>query len=142
MTSHEFRPGSRLSRLDMFVLVLGMAGTIALGATIWQVGLVIGVVVLHFFLFCNVLRLSRPLELGWAGVFLALAAATIVWDAPGWAATVAVSLGLTALVAALEMRRPSYHGVGWRSINPRLHEWWQAQVAESEDAGTVDPAGQ
>ena len=134
MGERKFKPGFRLSRLDILVLALGLIGAVAFAITVWQAGLVIAIVVCHFFLFCNVLRLSRPLELAWAGVFLALAAATIGWDAPGWPVTIAASLGMTALVAVLEMRKSSYHGVGWRSINPGLRDWWQTKVAEREES--------
>jgi hypothetical protein len=76
----------------------------------------------HFFLFCNVFRVSRAPELVWAGVFLALAGSTIALGVPGWPATVAASLATTVVVVTLEMRKPSYHGIGWRRINPTLLE--------------------
>jgi hypothetical protein len=25
------------------------------------------------------------------------------------------------------MKKPSYHGIGWRKINPQLHTWWLAK---------------
>ncbi|MEI8368878.1 MAG: hypothetical protein WCJ31_10655, partial [Planctomycetia bacterium] len=74
-------------------------------------GLAIGLPVVHFFLFCNVFRISRPLELLWAGVFLILAALTVVWGAPGWVATVVVSVFVACAVVIAEMCKPSYHGV-------------------------------
>jgi hypothetical protein len=33
-------------------------------------------------------------------------------------------------VVIVEMRKPSYHGVGWQRINPGLPAWWDARVAE------------
>ncbi|MGL4419229.1 MAG: hypothetical protein ACRCZF_01065, partial [Gemmataceae bacterium] len=65
-------------------------------------------------------RVSRPLELLWAGAFIALAAATTLCGVPGWWATALGSVLVAAAVVAAEMRRPSYHGVGWRRINPGL----------------------
>lgn len=92
-------------------------------------------VVLHFFLFCNVFRLARPLELLWAAVFVMLAGATIVFDQPGWLVTTALSLIVTFIVVAVEMRKPSYHGIAWRQINPNLLQWWEAHVAHNSQTG-------
>ena len=124
MTAAKFAPGFRLSALDVVVLVLGFGASVFLGALFWWVGILIAFVVGHFFLFCNVFRLSRPPELVWAGVFVTAAGATIVWDVPGWMGTMVISLCMTVLVVALEMRKPSYHGVGWQRINPGLPDWW------------------
>ena len=41
-----------------------------------------------FFLFCNMGRISRPLELIWAGVFISLAGTTISFEMLGWLVTV------------------------------------------------------
>ena len=95
-----------------------------------MVGFVVGFALGHFFLFCNVVRMARPLELAWSSVFVALAAATVALDAPGWLVTTCVSLLVTVVVVLLEVRKPSYHGVGWRRINPELPAWWAAQTAE------------
>jgi hypothetical protein len=26
------------------------------------------------------------------------------------------------------LKKPSYHGVGWRCINPELPAWWEANI--------------
>lgn len=90
-------------------------------------GLIIGFVVGHFFLFCNVFRVARPLELAWAALFTALAGSTIVVEQPEWPVTLATSLVATLLVIVVQMRKPSYHGIAWQWINPELPEWWEAQ---------------
>lgn len=95
----------------------------------WSWGFVIAFVLGHFFLFCNVVRMARPLELAWAGVFVALAAATIMLDTPGWLVTASVSLAATVVVVMVETRKPSYHGVGWQRINPGLPAWWESHGA-------------
>ena len=92
-------------------------------------GIAIAFVVLHFFLFCNVLRMSRPLELIWAGIFAALAVATVSQNLLSWPVVFAVSSVVTVIVAFIETRRPSYHGVGWQKLNPRLPEWWESAAA-------------
>jgi hypothetical protein len=133
MQAAKFAPGFRLSMLDAVVLATGTIAAVGLATVVWWWGFVIGFVVGHFFLFCNVVRLARPLELTWAAVFLALAAPTVVTEQPGWIATASLSLVATVVVVALEMRKPSYHGLGWHWINPALPVWWESQATERRD---------
>ena len=132
-----FSPGFRLSVVDLSVVALGAVVAAASASIDPSWALAIGLPVAHFFLFCNVFRISRPLELLWAGVFLILAGSTVAWNAPGWLATVLVSACVTVAVVVLEMRKPSYHGVGWRRVNPRLREWWAVNGPRIENAETV-----
>jgi hypothetical protein len=97
---------------------------------LWWTGFVIAFVVAHFFLFCNVFRMSRPLELVWAAIFVGLAGSTVVNEAPGWMVTVAGSLVVTVVVIAIEMRSPAYHGIAWQRLNPKLPQWWESRFAE------------
>uniref|UniRef100_A0A7C2P1D8 Uncharacterized protein n=1 Tax=Schlesneria paludicola TaxID=360056 RepID=A0A7C2P1D8_9PLAN len=124
-----FSPGFRLSALDVAVLVIGGATAAGLAVVEPWIGFVIAFVVAHFFLFCNVIRMARPLELVWSVIFTLLAAGTIVAGTPGWLATTGLMLAVTAVVIGLELRKPSYHGLGWRRINPGLPEWWSARHA-------------
>lgn len=128
---HAFAPGFRLSALDVIILVVGVVTAFALVMVVWWGGFVVGFVVAHFFLFCNVVRMARLLELAWAGVFVALAAATVALDAPGWPVTATVSLVATVVVVVVQMRKPSYHGLGWRWINPGLPAWWETRKGEA-----------
>jgi hypothetical protein len=121
-----FQPGFRLSFIDVVVLVIGATASAALWNAVWWIGFIVAFVVAHFFLFCNVFRIARPLELAWAGVFIALVYGTIAFSVPGWPAAIAGSLAVTVAVIALEMRKLSYHGVLWQRINPALPEWWSA----------------
>jgi len=122
----EFAPGFRLSLRDVVVILLGIAAAAYLfGVEPWWSFIVVFVVA-HFFLFCNVVRMARPLELIWAATFLALASATLLTEAPGWPITVAASLVVTVAVVGLQMRKPSYHGLGWQRINPGLRDWWSS----------------
>ncbi len=97
---------------------------------VWWWGFAPAFALAHFFFFCNVVRIARPLELLWAGVFVVLAGATVAFETPGWLVTALVSLLVTVVVVAVEVRKPSYHGVGWQWINPELPAWWEARVAE------------
>jgi hypothetical protein len=130
MKQAAFAPGFRLSVVDVFVLVGGTAATIVLSLYVWWWGFVPAFVLAHFFLFCNVVRMARPLELVWAGVFVVLAGATVAFETPGWLRTAIASLLVTVVVVVVEMRKPSYHGVGWQRINPGLPAWWEARIAE------------
>ena len=110
---------------DALILSGGVAGTIMLGSKLWQAGVIVGFSVGHFFLFCNVFRIERKPELYWAAVFISLTTATVATGFPGWTGTLGVSLAVSAGLIALEMRKPSYHGIGWKHINPNLRTWWQ-----------------
>jgi hypothetical protein len=125
-----FAPGFRFSVSDGLVLVVGVAGAIVLSMFNWWQGFVVGFVVAHFFLFCNVVRMARPLELPWSGFFVALAGATIALERPGWLVTILLSLVVTVIVVVVEMRKASYHGVCWKWINPGLPVWWEARIAK------------
>ena len=139
MGTAKFSPGVRLSSVDVFVLVAGTAGVASASTMTWWYGLVSGFVLAHFFLFCNVFRVSRPLELLWAGAFVTLVVTTILWNVPGWWPTTLGSVCVAALVVAVEMRKPSYHGVGWRRINPGLPDWWEARATKVKGAGPETP---
>ena len=130
-TKHAFAPGLRLSVLDVIILAVGVTATFALATAVWWWGFVVGFVLAHFFLFCNVMRMARPLELAWAAVFVVLAAATVALDTPGWQVTVSVSLVATVVVVVVQMRKPSYHGLGWQWINPELPNWWESWESKS-----------
>ncbi len=131
MNSRKFAPGFRLSVVDVTVLIAGAGLTMALMKPLGWSALAVLFVVLHFFLFCNVFRISRPPELIWAGVFVALAFPTILYGVPGWLPTVVICLGLSAGLIIRETRKPSYHGIGWQRLNPGLREWWEKRQESS-----------
>jgi len=124
----EFAPGFRLSVRDVIVLVFGVGSSIAIGKNFWPASFIIAFAVGHFFLFCNVFRISRRLELIWTGIFIGLAIGKIFTQIPGWPVTIVISVGATVSVIVAETRKPSYHGIFWRQINPRLRDWWDANV--------------
>ncbi len=129
MDMRKFQPGFRLSPLDVIVLILGgIASAYAMTIDRWF-GSAIAFVVLHFFIFCNVLRMSRPLELLWAIIFVALGVASICVNLLSWSAVFAASAIVTVIVVVVEARGPAYHGVGWQKLNPRLPEWWASTAA-------------
>jgi len=120
----EFRPGVRLSISDLLVVGHGIFASILAAIFLRELGLAIVFVVGHFFLFCNVFRVSRLLELIWSGLFLALAYSTVRFEVPSWPATIGLAAPSSLVIVGVEMRKPSYHGIFWQRINPRLPEWW------------------
>ncbi|XOF34073.1 MAG: hypothetical protein ACL93V_01885 [Candidatus Electrothrix sp. YB6] len=118
--SPEFRPGFRLSAVDIIVLILGAVWSILLHGMDNPLGLLIFFTFAHFFLFCNVLRMRRSFELIWAALFLLAAGSSLFFRVPGWPGTIVIMLGITVILAILQMRQPSYHGVFWKRINPDL----------------------
>ncbi len=129
MKQTAFAPGFRLGVVDVFALVGGTMAAVILSMHVWWWGFVPAYVLAHFFLFCNVVRIARSLELIWAGSFVLLAGATIAIEIPNWLVTTLVSLLVTMVLVVVEMRKQSYHGVGWQRINPNLLAWWESQIS-------------
>ncbi len=128
MPDPAFNPGFRFTILDGLILLGGAGATIGVASLDRWTGVAIAFVVLHFFLFCNVLRMPRPLELMWAALFAILAifaTATIVT----WPFVLSISLLATVIITIVQMRRPSYHGVAWKTLNPRLPQWWRNRTS-------------
>ena len=123
--TETFRPGFRISEIDVGILMLGSVGSVLMARFDASLAVAIVFTVAHFFLFCNVLRMSRPLELAWAVLFVALAASTILVDFPSWTHTFMAMLAVTTILAVVHALRPSYHGAFWRQINPNLPDWWK-----------------
>lgn len=125
-SGRRFEPGVRLSGLDIGVLVATAAGCAWLAVSeALLIAAGIAFVVGHFFLFCNVFRIRRGPELIWAALFTGLSAATIVTEHPGWPITFLASGVATVILVAIEMRHPSYHGLGWAQLNPDLPRYWR-----------------
>ena len=123
----KFQPGFRLSEMDVGILLLGLCGSVLLARWDERLGLALLFVLAHFFLFCNVLRMSRPLELIWAVLFVLLAGSTFTFGVPSWNYSLAGMLVVTLILAFIQILLPSYHGVLWRKINPNLEQWWLAR---------------
>ena len=132
MTPRLFQPGFRLDAKDLGVIVLGALLVIFVARFDGFLALLFGFSVGHFFLFCNILRMARIFELGWAAVFLALSGSTLASGQPGETLTILGTLIATALLTALQLRHPSYHGIAWKRLNPGLPDWWAKQESTAK----------
>jgi hypothetical protein len=124
-TRRVFKPGFRLSTSDVVVLVVGMVVAAGLTQVDWMLSFLVAFVVGHFFVFCNVIRMARQLELVWAGQFLLLSSSTLLMGAPTWLQTFLLTLAGTVVLIVIQLRKPSYHGVFWQMLNPGLPGWWE-----------------
>lgn len=127
MPRPEFQPGFRISIVDGIVLLAGAVAVAALWQTAPLIAFIVGCVVAHFFLFCNVFCVARTFELIWSALFVSLCSSTILFEQPHWTVSVGLSLVATIVVIGITLRKPSYHGIGWQRINPHLREWWENQ---------------
>ena len=129
-----FKPGFRISTLDITVIVAALLAAYWLAAEFTQLSTGILFVVAHFFLFCNVVRMSRIPELIWASHFVLLSIASIHYDYIAWHYTLLLSVVVTILLIALETRRSGYHGVFWKTLNPNLPQWYEKHHSASINA--------
>ena len=131
MNTPAFRPGFRLSVIDVIVLVFGMACALLLNGMKNPLGQAVLFTVAHFFLFCNVLRMRRSFELIWAATFVLLASLSMISNVPTWPVTVLIILAVTFVLMVLQVRQPSYHGIFWQRFNPGLPQWWEEHTKQS-----------
>ena len=124
-TRRTFKPGFRLSLSDAAVLVVGAVVAAWLAQIDWVWSFLVAFVVGHFFVFCNVIRMARQLELVWALQFLLLSLSTLLVGSPSWLQTFSLAFASTLVLIVMQLRKPSYHGVYWKRLNPNLPEWWK-----------------
>ena len=126
-SNNTFRPGLRLSWIDVIVLAIGFGAGIWGAMTKFIPAMIGAYVICIFFLFCNVFRIRRSLELIWAGIFLILGSAQLHYSNLSWPIVFSIGLLVALILVAIEMRHPGYHGIFWQKINPALPEWWRQQ---------------
>ncbi len=122
----EFKPGFRLSTLDILILVVSAVAAISLWGVSSKFSTVIVFVVLHFFYFCNITRMSRVPELIWAAGFVLIVGLGVHNDILSLSLAFLICLSLTCLLTILEIRKPSYHGLFWSKLNPNLQQWFES----------------
>lgn len=118
--------GFRISATDGIVLVGGLLGCYALYAVSYDVTVILATVILHFFLFCNIFRVHRNLELMWGGIFvlntLCWALLTTTGEIP-WFSILASQSLITSTIIGFTISSSRYHGILWKKFNPTLTGW-------------------
>ena len=127
----QFKPGFRLSKLDIGVLILGCLGAYYYAKSNLLISFILVFVVGHFFLFCNVVRMSRVPELIWAVSFLSMTICSVVFQLFTPETVFSLSLLITSILIYFELRKPSYHGLFWKKFNPDLPEWFKNNNLQS-----------
>lgn len=113
----------RLSFSDGVVLLTASAGVWWMHRQGNEMGWIVATVVGHFFLFCNVFRIRRSLELWWAAIFVINTGWWLAQGYTGWLPTMKYQAPVTVVVLIIEMCTLSYHGIGARWINRRLDDY-------------------
>ena len=85
----------------------------------WLLAIVVG----HFFLFCNVIRMRREFELGWSAWFFVNTGMCLWLEKLTTANFLACQLPLTAILVITQLRSRRYHGIFARQLNPQLDEY-------------------
>lgn len=119
--------GFRFSPGDASIL----AAAALLSWWLWSVEMplwwIVPAVTVHFFLFCNVFRVRRSLELIWAGCFVINCLCCLMRLDTGWSGPMLVQAPVTLAVIAAEMMSPRYHGIFAARLNRRLNEYLEAR---------------
>ena len=98
----QFKPGFRLSKTDIVVLIIGSIATIIFYSIMPDFSFIVLFVVLHFFLFCNVVRISRIPELIWASSFIIMAGGSLLYGIPDLKTVFIYAFTMTSILVLLE----------------------------------------
>lgn len=137
-SERRFQPGCRLSREDVLVMLVAIFMALGIAFSTVALSAYIVFVVAHFFLFRNVFRISRPSEVIWAGAFSVLVYCSVLGNWFAWLTVLLLMLPITVTVIGWELRKPSYHGLGWQRFNPDLENWWNATRVAAGQPATGD----
>jgi hypothetical protein len=120
--------GFRFSAMDAIVIAVAMPATWGLWIAVGQAGLLLPVVLGHFFLFCNVFRIPRLSELVWGGLFMVSVCLLYWFDLLTWWRVTLLQTPITVMAILLAILRRDYHGLGWSlKRTHRLQEGGTAQ---------------
>jgi hypothetical protein len=119
----------RFSAVD--AAAIGIFGGLSIGLRAIEFPLwwIVPVVVLHFFLFCNVFRVRRTLEITWALLFMLNVSAWFLTGRDEWIYPLLTQLPVSAAIILWEVRSPQYHGIFAQRLNPRLDQYLAARKA-------------
>jgi len=110
-------PGFRFWWTDAVVIAFVAIATWVCWRYSREISLLFAITLFHFFLFCNVFRLRRKLELIWAVFFVVIVAAWSLAGHLSWWYILTSQLPVTLGVIVTEIRSDGYHGIFWRRSN-------------------------
>lgn len=125
----EFNPGFRLSLTDIIVLIVGLSICAYMYSASQLISYIVGCVVFHFFIFCNIVRMSRIPELIWSVVFISIVWLSSSFEELSGLIAILIVFACTVLLVILEIMKPSYHGFMWQKLNPSLPQWFESNNA-------------
>ena len=114
--------GFRCSLRDIIVLLISIGGAIWLWEIQFPMWWLIPMVVLHFFLFCNIVLLWQRWELIWAAIFVCNVGTHVGLNELHWVSPLLVQLPFTIGFCVLQIRSPWYRGVWADRINPKFRK--------------------
>lgn len=118
-----FTPGFRINGLDIAVLAVGVVGSVTMASYRLDSWVIVASAVFMFFCFCNVFRIRRPAETLWAVAYVIAISYALLRGQSLWMWSV-IMIAASAPLIIYECRAPSYHGIGWRLVNPGLEHWF------------------
>ena len=121
--------GFRFSLRDGIAIIIITAMTIGLWNLTQGFSAICALALGHFFLFCNIFRVRRSLELIWAGIFVLNVFAWALMRPEIWLKGVLmVQIPVTVTVILIEMFSPRYHGIMSKRINKRLDDYLNEEI--------------
>ena len=105
--------GFRFSVIDAVAIILCVIGTCLLWPHLYTMSLFFPFVLFHFFLFCNVFRISRPPELIWAAIFIFNVISVLGMKHKMFPYVFWAQLPVTLAVLIYGVMQKDYHGVGY-----------------------------
>jgi hypothetical protein len=118
---HHPRTGFRFSVADLVAIIVCVAITLALRKPLGDFTLLFPITLGHFFLFCNVFRIRRYLELTWAVLFITN---IVLWTFTGhfsWLHVLATQTPVTMLAITVSLCSKDYHGIGTAWIQKKVN---------------------
>jgi hypothetical protein len=109
--------GFRFSLADLAAIAVCALATWAMWPLLDTMAAAFPIVLGHFFLFCNIFRVPRLLELLWGAVFLINFAARLSLGRFAWSAVLWTQLPFTLVVILTAIFQKDYHGIGYKLVS-------------------------
>ena len=93
-----------------------------------RLGWVVAIVGVHFFLFCNVFRVSLGRELIWAAIFILNVGFWVLLARLDWFTLLACQMPVTVGVIAWEIKATRYHGIFADRLNSNLGDYLESHI--------------